>query len=211
VTDLPATLVEAEALTYAREWIARMRPGELFPGLGTGALDPEAAHLTTKRLFRTVTEAGVLGLSWVSDMAIIHGERAAHEVLVDLKREHLERNEPLGSVLGNYFIREERAPFHPGPGRTMFIQDIGFCLLMIELAEKFGLDPTKHRLVGKKVRLPRGCDIASRAAAEAGLHRGTPDAFRKMWKKFGPGILNGFRVRTPEALALLMPHGACRV
>lgn len=208
MTNLPATFVEAEAMDFARQWIARMREQGEFFGVDGAPLRPLTEHLWAKRWCRLCAEMHPQGADQVVELAVTHGERSAHEALVELIDEKTDRNEPLGSVLGAYSIRLRRKPFraHSGPARTTIIQDVVFALLIIELVERYHLKPTRY--AGRKHERPSACAVAAQAAAEAGLHRGGEDAFRKGWKRAAPRILPGWRTTSPEALAILSRHCA---
>jgi hypothetical protein len=114
---VPVDPIEAAALEFARGWLARMREGN-FMGLGGAPLDPIAGHVFAKRWCRFVAQAHPQGASQVVDLAIVHGERCAHEALVELIDEKTDRNEPLGAVFGAYSIRLRRNPFHAHHGPT---------------------------------------------------------------------------------------------
>jgi hypothetical protein len=203
---LPPTFLEAEALQFARQWIARMQERGEILGIDGALLNPLTDHLIAKRWCRLCAEMHPQGAEQVVDLAVRFGERSAHDALVELIDEKTDRNEPLGAVLGAYSIRLRRKPFaaHSGPPRTTMLQDIIFCLLIIELVERFGLRPTRY--ANRKHERMSACAVAAQAAAEAGLNRGGEDAFRKVWKRTAPRILPGWRTTSPEALAILSRH-----
>jgi hypothetical protein len=207
---LPASYgaaVEAEALQFARDFLARAQEGD-FMGLGNPPLGPMADHVFARRWCKFCAALHPQGAEQVVDLAITYGERSAHEALVELIDEKTDRYEPLGAVLGAYSIRLRRVPFHAhsGPARTTLIEDVVFSILILQLVERFHLNPTRYR--DRKHERPSACSIAARAAADMGLHRGDEDAFRKIWKRVAPRLLPGMRFETAEALAILKPH--CR-
>ena len=207
MTKLPTKLVYYEALQFTVDRLTRAREGG-FIGTDHAPLDPMAGHIVARRWCRFCAEAHPQGAEHVIDLAVTHGERSAHEALVELIDEKTDRNEPLGAVLGAYSIRLRSRPFvaHRGPARTTLVEDVVYSMLIVELVERFGLTPVRYQ--DRKHQRPSACSILAEAAAQVGLHRGGEDAFRKIWKRTAPGILNGYRYATAEAMAILTPH--CR-
>ena len=81
---VPATLLEAEALTFARQWIARAQ--EVIADLGGAPLDPITDHAVARWWCKLCAQAHPQGAEQVVDLAVSYGERSAHEALVRADR-----------------------------------------------------------------------------------------------------------------------------
>jgi hypothetical protein len=189
---LPATMIEAEALAFAAEFLARGHEGD---GLGPPPADPAAGHAFMRQLFRAICDWGPQAMNAVVELAERHGESAAHEALLDLRDERIERNEPLGAVLGAYVIALRTRPFRPHRGwsRTNVLQDLMLVVLMLELVERFGLKPTRSQVGNLESKPPSAASIAASAAAAANMNRGSEKAFHQLWLKYSPRILPGYQ------------------
>src|SRR5262245_63679957 len=80
---LAATLIEAEAWAFARDYWARMCEGN-FLGLGRAPLDPLTDHALARRWCKFCADLHPQAAEHVVDLAITHGERSAHEALVEI-------------------------------------------------------------------------------------------------------------------------------
>jgi hypothetical protein len=192
--NLPITLLAAEATVYADNYLARMKRPPFYLGDGRqidkAPLDPDIGYQMAKAWFRATGPAHVLNLSQLVELATVHGELAAHEVLVELMSERQDRGEPLGPVLTAYDIRLKHTPFQPHRGwsRTNFVADLILFNLVLELHERFGLTPTRHQ-PPKPNSKPSACSIAAAAAQKAEIGRGEERAFQQLWRKFKPAVL----------------------
>lgn len=197
MTTLPATLDEAEALTFARGWIASMREGELGD-LGFAPLHPQAGHALVRRLLQIGLENPRQALAILE--AARAGWDAADDAIRDVILEHISQGEPVPPLLAEYHAAIVAGQVVAKPqGRkksTNIVQDICIVVLIIELIERFpDLKPTRSQLESKNrpVKKPSACSITATAMTEAGLHRGTEKAIQEIWRHYSPRILPGYR------------------
>jgi hypothetical protein len=183
MTTLPATLQEAQALEFARDWLQRVQ-AEFAEGAGRAVLREGLKNL-----------AGHIGPNATLELMdrAYAGSEDAHLILVDMINEHTDRHEPLPSFLATYnaeFLTGRvvfRSP--PGPKKTTnFTQDVYIVLLMVELVLRFHLKPTRNKL---QRRRPCAASIAAQAMTELGLHRGTEEALGKIWRRVAPSAFPG--------------------
>jgi hypothetical protein len=180
MTQLPATWVEAmetEALTYARGWIAQQRE----PG---GCFHPDAGSVHSAIAMKTFALAHPFGADEIVYFAE-NGSQPAAEVLEEIIVERIDRNEPLGAVLGAYDIRR-RSPHREAPGSAKtdnFVRDIGIALLVVELMDRFGLRPN----LGRVSKGPSASTIAAEALSEPGVRMAmTFMGVEKIWGRYKP-------------------------
>ncbi len=207
MTKLPTKLVYYEALQFTVDRLTRAREGG-FIGTDHAPLDPMAGHIVARRWCRFCAEAHPQGAEHVIDLAVTHGERSAHEALVELIDEKTDRNEPLGAVLGAYSIRLRSRPFvaHRGPARTTLVEDVVYSMLIVELVERFGLTPVRYQ--DRKHQRPSASAFSRKRrprwdfTAAVRMHSG----------RFGSAPPRAFLTvtgsATAEAMAILTPH--CR-
>jgi hypothetical protein len=187
--QLPKTLVEAEALRFAREWIARCQEGD-FLSLGYPPLHPDAGRAFARHMIKQYALTHPFNMTDVVDAAY-GGSEDADIALRELVAEIIDRGEALPTVLGAYAV----GLAHPSPrlrGKkraTNILQDISIVTLIMELVEQFGLKPTRNPLAPR----PSACSIAATAMAEAGLHRGAEKAIAQIWRRYSPAILPVWR------------------
>jgi hypothetical protein len=183
MTTLPATLQEAQALDFARDWLKRWQ-AEFAEGEGRAFLREGLKNL-----------AGHIGPNATLDLMdrAYAGSEDAHLVLVDMINEYTNRHEALPSFLATYNAEflTGRVVFRSPPGpkwTTNFTQDVCIVLLMVELVRRFDLRPTRNKL---QRRRPCAASVAAQATAELGLHRGTEEALGKIWQRVAPSVLYG--------------------
>jgi hypothetical protein len=205
MTQLPATFVEAEALAFARDWIAWQRESG-------GILHPNASAVWGTSVMKRYAQSHPFGADEIVYYAE-HGSKEAQLALDELMAEHLDRGEHPGAVVAAYFIRlrnPRRARKH-GAGRAEnFIRDIGVWFLveaLINEFNKFGLRPSQR--TGRKAKLhpPSASSIAARALTEARI--GVPLGFRgveKIWNRYLPAFA-GERIAAGTKFALGRPPG----
>jgi hypothetical protein len=190
---LPVTLVEAEALEFARDWIARGREGD-FLGLGYSPLHPDAGRAFLRRMIRQYALGPDRQMLTIIDCARA-GWDDADLVLRDLILEYTNRGEPLPAFLATYNAEIVTGRIIPRPrGRKRaanLLQDISIVTLVLELIERFGLKPTRYQAGSK--RRPSACSVAAGAMAESGLHRGDERAIQQIWLRYAPAVLPGSR------------------
>lgn len=190
---LPATFAEAEAVQFARHWLANVSEAA-FLDSGHPSLDPAAAHWFVRRIIKQYVESHPLNAVEMVEAAVL-GWGEADLALRELIAEKTSRNEPLDAVLGGYNIRL----IHPGiqhrRGKSKvpnLIQDIVIATLVLQLIERFPpLRPYRSQ-VGKKLR-PSACSIVAQVLSEAGLHRGDEKAIQQICRRYLPAILHGYQ------------------
>jgi hypothetical protein len=189
MTQLPATYheaLEAEALAFARDAIARSREPQ-------GAFHPDSETIYAKQemLFwmRFYPSFGPDDVVYFAEK----GSQPAHEALVELYGEYRQRREDPPVSVEAYALRvlnPARRGKNPGPGKAAnFIRDIGIAELVPGLNERFGLalhkNPGSHR--------PTASTVAAKALTEAriGIVIG-PKGVEKIWGRFGPILIDRF-------------------
>jgi hypothetical protein len=176
MTNLPATLVEAEAFDFARQWIKdHCEPN--------GAFHPDTIdrhHM--KRLIERHP--------FVADQIVWFAEKGDKEAWLALEEviaERINRNEPLGAVLGGYAIRS-RNPLRqqksgPAPAEN-FRRDVGIFLLLKEMVDRF---PKLGFHKNPASRQPTITSIAAVALSGAGIGISIgPQGVRKVWNRQYP-------------------------
>jgi hypothetical protein len=185
--QLPSTLIEAEALQFAREWISRAQEGK-FLDLGYPPLHRDAGRALARRMIKQYALMHPFNMTSVVDAAWV-GCNDADLALRELAAEMLDCKEQLPAVLAAYTIKL----LHPSPRlrgqkkATNLLQDITIATLIMVLIEQFGLKPTRSQ-IGRKQR-PSACSVVADVMAEAGLHRGTEGAVQQIWRHYSPAIL----------------------
>lgn len=168
-TTLPLTLLEAEALAFARAWIADcLQRDDALLDMIDAERQQRGRALLRAEMKRTALQHPFL----MSD--IVYFARAGFEeaaaALREIKAERIERHEPLGAVLGAYEIERDH-PRRARQGRKKeqnFYQDLLIYILTEEVALKFGLRATRNLL---SKRHPSACSIVAQAFNEAKLGR----------------------------------------
>jgi hypothetical protein len=191
---LPATLQEAQALSFAREWFANLNTDDPL-GLGVPLLHHDAGHLWLRRIMMLANSDDAAGAQM--QLELVCRARAgyddAHLALVAMITERTNRHEPLPALLAGYNIelingRTVRRP----PGRQLadnLLQDIAVVGCMMGLMRLFGLKPTRYKY--SRLR-PSAASVTARAMTEAGLHRGTEGAVEKIWQRLKGHALPGY-------------------
>jgi hypothetical protein len=176
--------LEAEALSFAKNWIAEH-------------CEPRGAfHSETKRLFGTplmkrwaqIHPFGADDIVYLAENGSPEADRALRDVIA----ERTDRGEPLGAVLGAYNIRVLHGikTTKPGPAKTdNFVRDIAVVTLVEQLQKQFRL--SIHKNPGST--RPTATSIAAEALTGAGIgivfsHK----AVAKIWNRYHP-ILSGNR------------------
>src|SRR5262245_17629052 len=106
MTNLPATVHDA----FAEEWIRQ------YSEPAVGVLH---ASFSIKKIMRHWALHHALGTDDVVMFAEEYGSQEAAEVLRDLIAERIDRNQPLGTVLGGYELRSRNPSRNKksGPGK----------------------------------------------------------------------------------------------
>jgi hypothetical protein len=178
MTPLPATLQEAQALEFARDWLQRIQFGD------------EDGRVFFRECLKNL--AGHIGPNATLDLIdrAYAGSEDAHLVLVDMINELTNRHEPLPAFLATYnaHVISGRVIFRspPGPKKlTNLTHDVYIVMLMVELVHRFHLKPTRNKL---QRRVPCAASVAAQAMTELGLHRGTEEALGKIWRRVSPSV-----------------------
>jgi hypothetical protein len=189
---LPTTFVEANALAFAREYVARCREGN-FLDLGYPLLHNEVSKAFAQRMIKMAMRDADIMLQ-IIDAAYLgwrDGRDALDSLIFDLTNAH----QPLPSFLADYNARRLKGTLPPrlrGRQRSSnILQDIFIVTVIMELIERFDMQPTR-RQTGRK-REPSHCSIVSKAMAEAGLHRGGERAIEAVWSRYKASVLPGSR------------------
>jgi hypothetical protein len=178
MTQLPATFVEAEALAFARDWVAWARR------------DPQGIfHPNATTVYGTAAMKSWARWPFGEDDIVYFAENGCKEAALALREliaDHNNRGEPLTAVLAAYNIRlinPNRRPRKRGPGPAQnFIRDFGITMLVIHLMERFGLRPTQRTNRKAKLHPPSASGIAATALTEAGIN--IPLGFKGVEKIF---------------------------
>jgi hypothetical protein len=184
MTTLPTTWLEAEAMQFAREWLAKCR-AEDWQHIGTSMLDPAAGHIQLQQILKQRAMSHPFQMD-----ALMHdarcGWRDAHEALCELIAEFAGRGEPLPPQLASYTIEVLNPSARPC-GREkadQFLQDIAIATLVLELVLRFPpLKPT-----GRSVRKASASGIVAAAFREARIRVLTAKAVEAIWARYSPAI-----------------------
>src|SRR5262245_58976067 len=151
MTTLPATLVEAEALQFARAWIADCL-GHNNPVL---EVIDAARQERGRALFRAAMKRSALHHPFMMAEIVYfarHGFEIAHLTLKELIAERTDRGEPLGAVLGSYLIEtiHQRLPRRGRTKEQFFFQNLAIYILIEAVMERFGLKATRNQTARRR-------------------------------------------------------------
>jgi hypothetical protein len=185
MTKLPVTLIEAEALKYARDWIARMQQGD-FLDLGLSPLHKETGHAFFQRMIRKYALSGAEPMLAMIDLADA-GLEDARQALIELIGEYLNDHRPLPSFLADYNMRAltGRTAIRGKQKADNVIADIAIVVLVAELIEKFGLKARRGQLAKRQ---PSACSVVAMALSETGVRPVTEAAVGVLHAKYWPII-----------------------
>jgi hypothetical protein len=189
---LPATFAEAQALAFAKERIAIARSGDFFDP-GYSAFHPDAGRVFLRRMMGDVASLNGDALLQLIDFARA-GFGDADTVLREMIVEHHNRGESLSPFLATYAaeIVSGRGRGLDGPKpATYFVANLVIVIIMIELMDRFGLNPTRY-----SKRRPSASSVMAQALTETGLTRGSEAAIAKIWQLWGQRFLRNW----PDAL-----------
>lgn len=173
--QLPARLDEAEAYQFARDWIDEQRQW---------GFHPDAERLHGKQWMKQYLQFGPSYADEVKFWAE-QGHEQAHLALQEAIDERVDRNEPLGAVLGAYDIRL-RNRFPKPAGRPIAfntsIRDCVIALLVYEMQTRF---PKLGIYWNGKSKRETLTTIAARALKDAGIiavdHKTIAKIFDRYW------------------------------
>ena len=149
--NLPTTYteaVEAEALAFAREYVARSREGN-FLDLGYPLLHPEVSKAFAQRMIRmALCDADIM--LQIIDAAYL-GWRDGRDALDNLILDLINAHQPLPSFLAEYNARRLKGTLPPrlrgGQKSSNILQDMFIVTLIMELIERFEMLPHRRQTV----------------------------------------------------------------
>jgi hypothetical protein len=194
VVTLPASYDEAIMMQFARDWLAAVRACD-FLALGD-PFNNDAARALVRRVAANLADLHERNAARLVDLALA-GAEEINQGLMDLIAERNAAGIPLGAALATYVnITGDRPPElrrpHSRP-RDNILADFIIIVLIIELMKRFPM-LSLRRSSRKK---PCAFSITAAALVEAGIGRGSEEAIRKIWERYGPPVNPhfGFRPR----------------
>ncbi len=176
--QLPATLVEAEALAFARaelDWF-RGNPISLF-GVDVRFFNAGDNRRFVRQTVKNYALRHPVNMMEIADYAR-GGWDIADETLRELIIEFQDRREPLPTYLASYSMDVMRGGFRnaPGPKKADHLfRDIVLMMVVESVGKKFGLNPTRNRASKR----PSACSIV---ASAVGLSEA---AIVAIWQRLG--------------------------
>jgi hypothetical protein len=190
VIALPASFEEAAMLAFARDWIAVVRNVDL---LGVAdSFNTEAAHRMVRRMTAVMAEEHPRNAARLVDLALA-GAEDVHQGLLDLIAEKNAAHVPLPAALATYatIINDRGPPVPRRPScrpRDEFLANFVICCLLIAIQRRFPL--LKFRRSSR--RKLSACSIVADVLIEAGIGRGSEEAIRMIWERYGPPVVPGY-------------------
>jgi hypothetical protein len=184
MTTLPATAVEAEALTFAREWLVRIQEAG-SPWSEHSPFTAEAGRAVVRHLMR----CGAL-LHSINRLQIIAMARAgdadADAVLRQLLIEMQSRGDPLPTELAAYNMELLHGGLHPPPGpkrKDKTLRDLCIAMTVAAVVDRFGLTPTRNTASrGRPSARRSACAIVAEALGFVGISTGEK-AVEAIWTR----------------------------
>lgn len=182
----PALQPHAAALVFATERIAFWRETAvpLWPLPALKWLDKTASHRYFVEMIKLSALAHPSNTIIIVDYAR-QGWDLADTALRELILEFHDRREQLPTYLASYnmeIVHEigERSPRPRGPKKSdIFLRNIVLASIIGDVAERFGLNPTRNRTAARK---PSACLIVAQALATNGMAL-SEDALVTIWKR----------------------------
>jgi len=177
-TKLPASLIEAEAIAFARaelEW-ARNTPIDMG-GLDVRFFEADDARRFVRQIVKQYALNRPGNMMKIADFARA-GWDIADEALRDLILDFVQRGEPLPTYLAAYNMEVVRGGFRrrSGPKKAdRLFRDIALMMVVENVGRRFGLRPTRNRASKR----PSACSIVAQAM---GL---SEEAIVAIWKRLG--------------------------
>jgi hypothetical protein len=184
MTNLPATLVESEALAFARKFVIGLhRTGG--PWSGHSPFSDIESRAFVRQIFRQMLPFASLRLQLTALARA--GDPDARDVLHTLMIEAKSRGEDLPIELEGYNMEvlaggtRHRSP--DGPKRkNKFTRHMFIALTVAAVVDRFGLPPT-----GRSPHRRSACSIVAEALREIGMQLGSA-AVEKIWNKYRGGM-----------------------
>jgi hypothetical protein len=175
-TTLPATLVEADAVQFARDFIRLLHHSGDSP-FSSEAVSNLVQPILTGMLHSADGRFGVIDLARAGDPDAI-------AILKDLALELRSRHAMVPDELDNWISEQLRNPTKPkregGPKRiTKLPRDIGVAVVVAALVDRFGLKPT-----GRSPHRRSACAVVADALSEIGQAIGYK-AVETIWQRYG--------------------------
>ena len=183
MTTLPATIVEAEALAFARDFVVRLAgPGPWGHASPFGA---EESRALTRNLLRLNCESA-LGRMQLIAMARA-GEKDARALLHTLMIEMISQRGQLTRELDEYnmgLLRDGLRPPPRGPKRKDRItRDVCIAMTVAAVVDRYGLRPTRNTASrGRPSARRSACSIAAEALEVVHLRLGEK-AVETIWNR----------------------------
>ena len=177
-SQLPTTLIEAEAVAFARaeiDWY-RDNPIPMF-GIDVRFLDRDDARRFARHTVKTHALHHPTNMMMICDYARA-GWDLADEALREAIIEFLDRGELLPTYLASYNMEVARGGFRRASGPKKadnFFRDIALMAVVENVGKKFGFKPTRN-LASKR---PSACSIVAQAV---GL---SEPAIVAIWQRLG--------------------------
>jgi hypothetical protein len=189
MTNLPATMIEAEALAFAREKVRFFRdnPVPFMGGPEFYWLDKADNRRPILQIIKTCALSHPTTMMEIADVARA-GWSLAHDALRELILEFKQRHEELPTYLDAYnmeIVHNDGRPRHvPGKRKAdYFLRDIAILIVVGLVVDRFGFHPTRDTR-GKGRRNLSACYVVSQALGEERLGLGEA-AVAKVWSKLG--------------------------
>jgi hypothetical protein len=184
---VPATLVEAEPLAFARQRIARYRD------MYTGGFRLGAGHDLLRNAMKQFAKASPFNLSTLKHCARA-GSIDAQEVLKAMAAEELARDGRLRPQLADYAIDLWNSSLVSRRRRgrqkaTNFLRDCCFVAVIAEVTFWFKLKPTRNRAARSPPQRPSACAIvaeAIRLELPKGASKTGERGLEQIWGRLAP-------------------------
>jgi hypothetical protein len=186
MTNLPATVIEAEAVANARASVRMIRDDKItFFGLPLSWFDKEDNRRFVREQIKSFAMSSPMAMVDVAKLGSA-GWDVADDALRELIIEHHHRSEPMPPPLTTYSMeiaarRDYRRPHGPKKTDTL-LRDIALTALVGDVCMKFGLRPT--RLTASKKDRPSGCSILAQALKAESMAM-SESAVVSIWNRYG--------------------------
>jgi hypothetical protein len=177
-SGLPATILEAEAVTFARAEIAWFQDNPIYLlGIDVKLLDKGDNRRFTVHFLKLFALKHPLCMMRLAEYAR-EGWDPADEALRELIIEFMDRGEKLPTYLAAYNMELAAGGLRRLPGPTKadrFCRDLAMMMVVIKIGKEFGFKPTRNRASKR----PSACSIFALAfsTSEATINA--------MWHSFG--------------------------
>jgi hypothetical protein len=181
---LPATL-ETDAQQYAHDWIVQRLQGDFWE-LGAAPMDQQAGHALVRRLFKHYAASDKQPMLIVLELAYA-GIEDARLALVELILEYSAAHLPTPALLEEFHTRlltgRMPAKVRGQSKASHVLQDLAIAVLIGELAARFGLQPTHHRLARRQ---RSACGVAAQELGKLRVRTTTEANLAKIWARYAP-------------------------